>query len=569
MGTFGMSNVSSTTFSASTVDVAAISNMKANAAEKLKEKQQCLKAIKISLDQSKTKRDEQVGLLRGIAKVIERLNKDMEGLKLHKAGLVPNKETMAKLETLIQIRKEALKDMGLDIEVHNLDNIGEEAAQFQCLFHGCEEALKDALKLLAPGEANMDEHVEKDPMEGIFGSPIDGIAHSQAGSSRKPNIDSMCGGCGDKNASQKQEGEDTLDQQKAKKRAKKRANVVGAQGDVSKQSAKVPLEPELAMNKDVEDAKKSSKKPIEKDTPVILSDEDADLLISDVCGEILGRRKKRSNTEERATPKKKAKVASKPPEPTPRVELVSDRRTHFLNEVIQELTKTHMILHKNSTPYHPQDNGQAESSNKILVKILKKIVQENHKDWDLKLDSAIWSFKTTFKVTIGITPFKLMYGLEAIVPMEFVVPSLRVSAQKISLALSVNHRCKYLMQVEEDRLVSSYISEIIHRRRQAWIAMNVMFKIFKVGDWVMLYNSRLGPFPGKLTLRYKGPYQIVEDLGQGTFVVADVFGTRVDKPVNGFRLKKFQGAEGSVVALFSPPSWLHKASCPPLLLLER
>ncbi|MCO5549126.1 hypothetical protein L7F22_002592 [Adiantum nelumboides] len=332
-------------------NVAAISNMKGNAAEKLKEKQQCLEAIKIALDQSKTKRDEKVGLMRGIAKIIEILNKDMEELKLHKVGLVPNEEAMEKLETLIQIRKEALKDMGLDIEVHNFNNLGEEAAQLQtvvigvymlrcqhpyhplcfvtayksagqCLFHGCDEPFKDALKLLATRKANMDEHVEKDPMEGIFGSPVDGIAHSQAGSSRKPNIDSMCGGCGDKNASQKQAGEDIPDQQKAKKRAEERADVVGAQRDASKESAEVPLKPEPAMNKDIEDAEKSSKKPIEKDTTANLSDEDADLLISDVCGEILGRRKKRSNTEERATPKKKAKVASKPPKPTLRVELI-------------------------------------------------------------------------------------------------------------------------------------------------------------------------------------------------------------------------------------------------------
>ncbi|MCO5595102.1 hypothetical protein L7F22_049140 [Adiantum nelumboides] len=189
----------------------------------------------------------------------------------------------------------------------------------QSLFHGCEEPLKDALKLLAPREANMDEHVgtEKDPMEGIFGSPVDEIAHSQAGSSRKPNIDSMCGGYGDKNASRKQAGEDTPDQQKAKKRAEKRAHIVGAQGEASKESAEVPLKPELAMNKDVEDAEKSSEKPIEKDTTVNLYDEDTDLLISDVCGEILGRRKKRSNTKERTTAKKKAKVASEPLEPTP------------------------------------------------------------------------------------------------------------------------------------------------------------------------------------------------------------------------------------------------------------
>ena len=83
------------------------------------------------------------------------------------------------------------------------------------------------------------------------------------------------------------------------------------------------------------------------------------------------------------------------------IELISDQGTHFLNGVIRELTQTHMILHKKSTAYHPQANGQAESSNKILVKILKKIVQDNK----AKLDSALWSFRTTFKVTTGMTPF--------------------------------------------------------------------------------------------------------------------------------------------------------------------
>ncbi|MCO5598130.1 hypothetical protein L7F22_052222 [Adiantum nelumboides] len=212
-------------------------------------------------------------------------------------------------------------------------------------------------------------------------------------------------------------------------------------------------------------------------------------------------------------------------------ELVSDRGKHFLNEVIFELTKTHMIKHKKSTAYHPQANGQAESTNKTLIKILKKIVQENKKDWDEKLDSALWSFRTAFKVTTGMTPFRLVYGLEAVVPMEFVVPSLRVTAEKMTPKLSVQHRSRNLMQLEEDRLVSSYITEVIQRSRKAWVSMNVKSK-------VLLYNSRS---PGKLNLRYKGPYHIVTDLGQGTFIVADVFGTRVEKPVNGSRLKKFQG----------------------------
>ncbi len=87
------------------------------------------------------------------------------------------------------------------------------------------------------------------------------------------------------------------------------------------------------------------------------------------------------------------------------IELVSDRVVYFLNSVIEELTSKHMILHKKSTPYHPQANGQAESSNKVLLRILKKIVSENKKDWDDKLDSALWSFRTAFKVATGMTPF--------------------------------------------------------------------------------------------------------------------------------------------------------------------
>ena len=62
------------------------------------------------------------------------------------------------------------------------------------------------------------------------------------------------------------------------------------------------------------------------------------------------------------------------------IKLVSDQGTHFLNSVIRELTRKHMMVHKKSSPYHPQANGQAESSNKMLLRILKKIVSKNYKD---------------------------------------------------------------------------------------------------------------------------------------------------------------------------------------------
>ena len=58
------------------------------------------------------------------------------------------------------------------------------------------------------------------------------------------------------------------------------------------------------------------------------------------------------------------------------------------------------MVHKKSTPYYPQANGLAKSTNKILQMILKKIVDENHTDWDKKLHSALWAYQTTYKTMI-------------------------------------------------------------------------------------------------------------------------------------------------------------------------
>ena len=47
----------------------------------------------------------------------------------------------------------------------------------------------------------------------------------------------------------------------------------------------------------------------------------------------------------------------------------------------------------------------------------------------MKLNSALWAFRTAFKVSTGLTPFRLVYGMEVVVPMEFIVPSLRVASR--------------------------------------------------------------------------------------------------------------------------------------------
>ena len=74
-----------------------------------------------------------------------------------------------------------------------------------------------------------------------------------------------------------------------------------------------------------------------------------------------------------------------------------------------------------STSYYPQGNGLTESSNKSLVRIIKKLLENNQKSWDSKLMFSLWANRVTDKKSIGTSPFKLVYGTEAIFPIQLIL----------------------------------------------------------------------------------------------------------------------------------------------------
>ena len=74
------------------------------------------------------------------------------------------------------------------------------------------------------------------------------------------------------------------------------------------------------------------------------------------------------------------------------LKLVSNQGTHFINELVEALTKTFHIKHRRATTYYPRCNGQAESTNKTLKRILTKMVETRKGSWDTHLLSTLWAY---------------------------------------------------------------------------------------------------------------------------------------------------------------------------------
>ncbi|XP_024200421.1 uncharacterized protein LOC112203729 [Rosa chinensis] len=109
--------------------------------------------------------------------------------------------------------------------------------------------------------------------------------------------------------------------------------------------------------------------------------------------------------------------------------LVSDRGAAFMGGDVEKLVNDYGIQFVHSTPYYAQSNGQAEASNKIIITLLKKLLVENPHQWHETLYETLWAYRTSKRNLTTTTPEALMFGHDAVLPLEVNVQSLRIQDQ--------------------------------------------------------------------------------------------------------------------------------------------
>ncbi|GKB58402.1 putative nucleotidyltransferase, ribonuclease H, partial [Tanacetum coccineum] len=221
--------------------------------------------------------------------------------------------------------------------------------------------------------------------------------------------------------------------------------------------------------------------------------------------------------------------------------LISDRGTHFCNSQLEKALQRYGVTHKLSTAYHPQSNGQTKVTNRAIKHILERSVRYNPKDWSEKLNDALWAFRTAYKTPTGCTPFRLVYGKACHLPVEIEHKARWALKQcNMDLTLASESRLMQLNELAELRDGAYENTRIYKERTKKWHDSRLRGdKDFKVGDKVLLYNSRLKMYPGKLKSKWSGPNIVKTVYPHGAIEITDKDGFSFK--VNGQRLKKYYG----------------------------
>ena len=154
------------------------------------------------------------------------------------------------------------------------------------------------------------------------------------------------------------------------------------------------------------------------------------------------------------------------------------------------------------------------------------------------LEDALWAYRIAYKSLIGMSSYEIVYGKQSHLPLELDYKAMW-AIKKLKFDFQVVKEKRLLQLNELEELINeAYDNARIYKdKTKKWHDQKIMRKEFRVGDLVLLYNSRLKLFPGKLKSRWSGPYIVVAGTPFGAVILKTNSGDEFK--VNDQRLKHY------------------------------
>ncbi|XP_052206820.1 uncharacterized protein LOC127811152 [Diospyros lotus] len=198
-----------------------------------------------------------------------------------------------------------------------------------------------------------------------------------------------------------------------------------------------------------------------------------------------------------------------------------------------------------SSVAYPQANRQAEISNRTILHGLKTRLEGSKGAWVNELPTVLWAYRTTSRVSTGETPFNLVYGTEALIPVEISCKSPRLDAYDKSGNSNNSDALKENLDlIEEQRDRAAVRIAVYHKRVAHYYNSRVKSRPLKEGDLILRKSIITNALreDGKFRANWERPYRIQEMIGPSTCILQTLQGETMSKTWSTNHLK-----------LYSPP----------------
>ncbi|GKV13532.1 hypothetical protein SLEP1_g24528 [Rubroshorea leprosula] len=223
--------------------------------------------------------------------------------------------------------------------------------------------------------------------------------------------------------------------------------------------------------------------------------------------------------------------------------ITTDQGTVFVSQQMEAFAKEMGFRLLNSTPHYAQANGQAAASNKVVINLLEKMVDDNPRRWHELLSETLWAYRTSQRTSTKMTPFALTYGHDAVLPMELTVKSLRIAIQHNLQSGEYDEAMMLeLEDLEDTRLVALDRLQAQKLKIAKSYNKRVKGKNLVVGDLVWKAILPLGKKDhrfGKWSPNWEGPFRIHEVLKGGAYWLESLVGELHPRKINGIYLKPY------------------------------